>query len=721
MKADLSPDNSNIKIPACFLRLDVSHLIGMVAKWDCLRKKTAKVRQFYIRSIAQIYQMSDMQDITYLLKCILTIALSQEIGVNNSNDPVHSELCLRHVNRIIKQGVLVNDVLENDDKVEKEEDYETISASDDGISCWKTWSQKIFTTAKKLAEQSFDGDVLNALYNPTAASKLKDLITFIPLWTGIMRPHFKIGDTVAKSSPVEGAFSNLKNIVFKDRLPMRVDKFVIQHLNYLDGKLKLACAEHNKVKNIISDSETRPQSDSTVFSSIEEKTRRSTYTVSNKTSFSTTTKDDTVTINNITKQLSLNEIDKNASSPSWTNNEVNNEITETFTSFTVSSSLLEKKTKLSNSTVASELEFIVPYAKTSTPLKEDPQKEKNTFLVSNESENELNNKENWRGKDKTDTNKRKRKIDTNNEKYRKKLNYLDACADWDFLPNGPAVGIPLISNGNLCEPVHCDGIKVIVKDTCAFDSLLQVIMSAIATNPSYKEATCAIDSKITKLAERLLTDGKVTAAARIERARILRDVPIFQKSQYTRQLETVNANCNAAHLAEYILHPSYTRSLRCDTCKTTSERSFTFLNINIDIIFQNGPGHMQDAINSAINYTNYICKNCKKAQDYNLIYGPHVLIDMSILTDLNYIPLKSSKLPLGCMELNAISKRIEVRGIFYNLIGAIRYIGHTTTNGHYTGIVYIGLKWYEYDDLLRKRTLQSSFEIIPHVLIYIRQ
>lgn len=143
-----------------------------------------------------------------------------------------------------------------------------------------------------------------------------------------------------------------------------------------------------------------------------------------------------------------------------------------------------------------------------------------------------------------------------------------------------------------------------------------------------------------------------------------------------------------------------------------------FLNINIDIIFQNGPGHMQDAINSAIN-TNYICKNCKKAQDYNLIYGPHVLIDMSILTDLNYIPLKSSKLPLGCMELNAISKRIEVRGIFYNLFGAIRYIGHTTTNGHYTGIVYIGLKWYEYDDLLRKRTpLQSTIEIIPHVLIY---
>lgn len=104
---------------------------------------------------------------------------------------------------------------------------------------------------------------------------------------------------------------------------------------------------------------------------------------------------------------------------------------------------------------------------------------------------------------------------------------------------------------------------------------------------------------------------------------------------------------------------------------------------------------MQDAIN-----TNYICKNCKKAQDYNIIYGSHILIDMSILTDLNYI--QSSKLPLGHMELNAISKRNEVGSKFYNLIGVIRYIGHTGRNGHYTGIVYTGLKWYEYDDIVRK-------------------
>jgi len=84
-------------------------------------------------------------------------------------------------------------------------------------------------------------------------------------------------------------------------------------------------------------------------------------------------------------------------------------------------------------------------------LKEETQKERNTFVASHESENELNNKENWRGQGKTNANKRK--SNANNGKSRKKLKYLDACADWDLLLNGTAIGIspptyiPIFSKG----------------------------------------------------------------------------------------------------------------------------------------------------------------------------------------------------------------------------------------------------------------------------------
>lgn len=50
------------KLPTCYVRLDVSHFIGAIAKWDCLRGKLAKIRQFYLRSIGHIYKMTSIQE-----------------------------------------------------------------------------------------------------------------------------------------------------------------------------------------------------------------------------------------------------------------------------------------------------------------------------------------------------------------------------------------------------------------------------------------------------------------------------------------------------------------------------------------------------------------------------------------------------------------------------------------------------------------------------------
>lgn len=55
-----------------------------------------------------------------------------------------------------------------------------------------------------------------------------------------MRLHFQIGEEIDTSSSVEAAFADLKNRVFKNQLPTRTDKFVYEHLDYLDGKIKLA-------------------------------------------------------------------------------------------------------------------------------------------------------------------------------------------------------------------------------------------------------------------------------------------------------------------------------------------------------------------------------------------------------------------------------------------------------------------------------------------------
>lgn len=62
---------------------------------------------------------------------------------------------------------------------------------------------------------------------------------YLPLWTGIMRPYFKCGSKIATSSFVEAECAQLKTRAFKNELPLRIDKFSLRRLEYLNGRLRL--------------------------------------------------------------------------------------------------------------------------------------------------------------------------------------------------------------------------------------------------------------------------------------------------------------------------------------------------------------------------------------------------------------------------------------------------------------------------------------------------
>jgi len=94
--------------------------------------------------------------------------------------------------------------------------------------------------SKKIAEDSKDGSIINACYNPDFAEQVRiRLLPYLPIWMGVMRPFFKRSGEIS----VEAEFLDLKNRCFKDQLPMKVDKFVIQHLNFLDAKIMLVSDE----------------------------------------------------------------------------------------------------------------------------------------------------------------------------------------------------------------------------------------------------------------------------------------------------------------------------------------------------------------------------------------------------------------------------------------------------------------------------------------------
>ncbi|EFN73407.1 hypothetical protein EAG_00197, partial [Camponotus floridanus] len=88
----------------------------------------------------------------------------------------------------------------------------------------------------------------------------------------------------------------------------------------------------------------------------------------------------------------------------------------------------------------------------------------------------------------------------------------------------------------------------------------------------------------------VLTRDKITANDYATRAMILCNIPIFYKKSCTRTISSLNANCNAAHLAEYLFEniPSCITSYDCNTCAHNYRRSSPTCHINVDELLKNG-------------------------------------------------------------------------------------------------------------------------------------
>lgn len=235
---------NNSIIPKCYIRLDVSHLINMVAKWKCLKgKDKTLVRAFNLRCVSQAYQMNSFKELEYFMESLLSVALSKSIGCTSNGKAVASNMRINYLNNIIKGNInankietIINDADNDDDDDDNDNEspvnYE--SEANYNATNWIEWSNSVLDSAKKIAEESEHGNIISACYNIEFAKQIKKrLLPYLPIWTGVMRPYFKRSGEIATSSSDESEFSDLKNRAFKGQLPMRIDKFIVQHLEFL--------------------------------------------------------------------------------------------------------------------------------------------------------------------------------------------------------------------------------------------------------------------------------------------------------------------------------------------------------------------------------------------------------------------------------------------------------------------------------------------------------
>ena len=603
--------------PVTFIRLDVSHLISIICRWDCIKRHPLpKVRQFFIRAICQAYKMETVHNLEYFLESLLIVAMSPNIGTSCEHSEQNSESQTRYeyISNIIKGSFLEA----NEEECITNEEIPNIDEVDLEVDChtgWLEWSERIYKKASAIAIKCEDGNIVNAFYNIEVAKKIKRMMTYLPIWTGILIPFLKLGSTIATSSSVESEFSNIKRRVFKNELPLRVDKFIIRHLDYIDGRVKEASANYQNIKEILKD-------------------KKNNINITNN-------------INNINNIDNINNIN-------------NNNITEHL------GENIDTIETLKPSTIAAS----------------------------------LNECENWGG------------LGNIKNKKQKKPNYLDNCPDWDYVQSHKKIELPIFKNGNLCDHVRIGEVLVLIKETCAFDSLMQLVMHAIGKEIRYKERIQYLDYPFIKLALNIINRGKIIAADYVARAKILLETNICQKKSSTRHVQFANANCNVAHLIDilFVKMPTIVHNKTCDSCHNAQSRNFPSLHINIGMLIEKGLGIIQEAIDD----TQFDDKECTIKCDkcYNNIkityeYGPHFFLDTSLITDPHY---KSKTHTNVESTLDSITKSIYVDDRHYTLCGIINYIYYNNatsdtnlTQGHYVAIGFSGMQWYEYDDLRKAR------------------
>lgn len=167
------------------------------------------------------------------------------------------------------------------------------------------------------------------------------------------------------------------------------------------------------------------------------------------------------------------------------------------------------------------------------------------------------------------------------------------------------------------------------------------------------------------------------------------------------------------------LLPSCISINTCLSCGYKNERKMCFIPINVEIAITEGTNRIQKAIDNCHFHIDSSCYECRKPSKIFRCYECHLLLDMSLVTDITY-DLKRDPVPF---HLSSIDKKIHIDDEVYNLVGFVDYKQYEqdSFNGHYTAYLYNSQDWYQYDDIDQKRCRADPNQIaFPHVILYVK-
>ncbi|KAL4104675.1 hypothetical protein QTP88_019957 [Uroleucon formosanum] len=125
----------DIEVPTCMLRNDFNYIMHLISSWLKLNTTTARIKNFYMRSIGLIIVSMDFEDMKNVLRHIFTVALHETDGQNYNNEPTECE----NSKKYLKQRIATHKT-EFDETIHIIEDLNKFNEIDSQINNWPNTS-----------------------------------------------------------------------------------------------------------------------------------------------------------------------------------------------------------------------------------------------------------------------------------------------------------------------------------------------------------------------------------------------------------------------------------------------------------------------------------------------------------------------------------------------------------------------------------------------------
>lgn len=326
---------------------------------------------------------------------------------------------------------------------------------------------------------------------------------------------------------------------------------------------------------------------------------------------------------------------------------------------------------------------------------------------------------------------------------------MTPCSDLNFLQKPTKIkknrGKGILRNGNGLSAVPIEKIKIYFRQTCAFDSISEILSNAYCEFQSFNSFVTANlpnmsnsdqKNKKDKIDQRLcymtfLHNYSINGPDNtlyIHRGHVLRSL---YPQQSTEEL-SIDCRVNVNQLFHRIMNEYQNIKIikTCLNCKKDNnnpmESSEITTNLpNVHTVWDNNYNDLEDSLNEKFQ-THYVCKKCGNMRDTNYILGSYLLLEVeTAYQHSTYAESIGKDTSTVRSKVEDIPENLVINGMSFVLCGVIRFIPPHTTGGlgHYTAYCRKNNgKWDYKDDQHGQKKVNCSVKDYVKIssILYVR-